>query len=527
MVWCYSYSMNSFIKKLVFLFGAFLLTLSYSSAECLSFTQTLSRRQENTNVLLLQKFLVEQGFLKVEPNGYFGAGTFAAVQAYQRSEGFSPVGSVGPATRARIKEKTCLVAKPVTGTSVSIPSIVVATTTATSTKTSSATLPPVSNATSSNATGTSKIVQQNYSSYTTLEERNNARREGMEALLKTIYLQFSNNQGVMPAEIPLFTGKELCLDTASSTCVASPYLPPNMITVPHDPSVPQTGSLLGYKVSKDYANVVTLSSKYTEGGMTLLVRCSFNEFCASITNISGTALKPTISSLNRSILVRDVKESKPFVISGKGFTANTIVILYSITLGKQFMLGEYNSPDGTTLTIDTTAFNELLSCGQGCSSRLGYGEYALLVRTEGGESNSAYFTLKGYDFSLQEAQTTPYTGSFKEKKLATIAWQTSVPLNLKDISLTNKGSNTFITNFILRDKVTLVDRPLIDTFFTISGEKVNPNQLKTYELYGDIDTRTLSSTSSLSYSVSLRAVDTFQGTTLETLPKDLTIKLAP
>lgn len=86
----------------------FILSTSYVYAgTCLDLQVNLSRGSESDDVLSVQNFLAEKGFLKVKPNGYFGPGTFAAVRLYQKSVGLSSSGAVFPLTRASIKKETC------------------------------------------------------------------------------------------------------------------------------------------------------------------------------------------------------------------------------------------------------------------------------------------------------------------------------------------------------------------------------------------------------------------------------------
>ena len=80
--------MKKALFVLVFLYG----TSSVFAGSCTNLTETLSRYQETPAVLSLQKFLAEKGYLKNPPNGYFGAGTFSAVKAYQKSIGLEQAG---------------------------------------------------------------------------------------------------------------------------------------------------------------------------------------------------------------------------------------------------------------------------------------------------------------------------------------------------------------------------------------------------------------------------------------------------
>ena len=51
------------------------------------------------DIVLLQNFLIENGFLQTTATGYFGKLTLAAVKAYQKSLGLPSTGYVGPLTR--------------------------------------------------------------------------------------------------------------------------------------------------------------------------------------------------------------------------------------------------------------------------------------------------------------------------------------------------------------------------------------------------------------------------------------------
>lgn len=61
----------------------------------------------SNNVLLLQDFLNDNGYLLSQPTGFFGAGTFRAVKAFQRVNGISQTGALGPLTRGKIRDMTC------------------------------------------------------------------------------------------------------------------------------------------------------------------------------------------------------------------------------------------------------------------------------------------------------------------------------------------------------------------------------------------------------------------------------------
>lgn len=84
-----------------------LLTLSASASTCVTLTKNLSRTSTDAEVLTLQQFLFDAGYLKIKPSGLFSSITASAVKSFQLANGISPVGSVGPMTRAKVREVSC------------------------------------------------------------------------------------------------------------------------------------------------------------------------------------------------------------------------------------------------------------------------------------------------------------------------------------------------------------------------------------------------------------------------------------
>lgn len=78
---------------------------------CANFTSGFGYRSKDTatndNVTMLQDFLHTNGYLVSKPTGFFGAGTFKAVKAFQKAYGISQTGYLGPNTRAKIKAIDC------------------------------------------------------------------------------------------------------------------------------------------------------------------------------------------------------------------------------------------------------------------------------------------------------------------------------------------------------------------------------------------------------------------------------------
>lgn len=72
---------------------------SATTSIVIAITKRLSSGMSGEEVLMLQKLLVNKGFLSNDAvTGYFGNKTLSALKDYQASKGLDPVGSVGPST---------------------------------------------------------------------------------------------------------------------------------------------------------------------------------------------------------------------------------------------------------------------------------------------------------------------------------------------------------------------------------------------------------------------------------------------
>lgn len=83
------------------------ITSSVSALTCTVVTQPLAKGFENSEVLALQQFLADSGYLLVKPNGYFGDNTKRALIAFQRKQKLSRTGATGPLTRGKIRDISC------------------------------------------------------------------------------------------------------------------------------------------------------------------------------------------------------------------------------------------------------------------------------------------------------------------------------------------------------------------------------------------------------------------------------------
>ncbi len=79
------------------------LPLSASAASCPAITGDLKMGSKGAQVTGLQVFLKSQGYFKATSVPNYGPATLAAVRAFQKANGISNTGTVGPLTRAKIK----------------------------------------------------------------------------------------------------------------------------------------------------------------------------------------------------------------------------------------------------------------------------------------------------------------------------------------------------------------------------------------------------------------------------------------
>ena len=92
------------------IFASFLVVPALTEASGSEFNFSLGlNSKEKVEVIKLQQFLINQGYLKFEATGNFLSMTKTAVQAFQKSEGIDTTGFFGPLTRAAANKKIGLV----------------------------------------------------------------------------------------------------------------------------------------------------------------------------------------------------------------------------------------------------------------------------------------------------------------------------------------------------------------------------------------------------------------------------------
>jgi hypothetical protein len=124
------------MKKVIFLGLILLLLPSISfgqvSQNCLDLNVNLKQGQRDSankgDIVLLQNFLKNTGYLNTNSTGFFGVQTLKAVKVFQKANNINPTGFVGPQTRSTIKNSSCVVTiEAVTPPEIIVPEITIPT----------------------------------------------------------------------------------------------------------------------------------------------------------------------------------------------------------------------------------------------------------------------------------------------------------------------------------------------------------------------------------------------------------------
>lgn len=526
------------MKKILVAIAVMMLSVSsLSAASCVDLPKNVARYQESPSVLMLQNFLFEKGHLKAKPNGYFGAGTFNAVKAYQKSISLEQVGNVGPGTRAAIKKASCGAAGATPlATTVSSP------------------LPPTATVVTPVAPVAQVIVSVTPTP-TTATIRNEKRREDIIKILRALYLHYVDSRGVNAlavTEVPV----ELCvtpprvISTATSVEVAvlvTPvsvcanyvdvsYLSPLYLPlIPRDPTLATSSTVLGYTITRSATNDILISAKNAEDNAIIKVTCNFNGYCKEIKNISSIIYgRPEMTSINRNIVLRDATPQTPLIIKGKNFTKKNTIKMFSLYNSKEYTIGDFSAVDPAATSSSISIVGSVLAkefpCGTECTQKLPLGDYMLSVTNEGGESNTTRIALRGFTTSSISTQINgPVAVKTKNVKVATITLSSTIPVSLTSLSLvsttTSKNLPSKISNFVLKDQ--LENKSYSGPTFALGSEKIFENQSKIYDVYVDVAEVFIPDAGFITYGGKFVVSDTFTSSIFELPLKEFSFTVSP
>ncbi len=326
---------------------------------------------------------------------------------------------------------------------------------------------------------------------------NQQRQKDVTSILNAMYTYYLDSYKTFLVPSNATSSIEICALGVSSCGnlleIKSVLVPRFLSSIPVDPSnINVTGT--GYFVIKNSNGDVTVTAPRGNSGTTILATCNFLVKCviatSTTTNTVSVQTKPQINSIDAITLISGGSMTAPMIIRGAGFSTSSNTILFTPQNSqKTYTLGTFSSATGTSISAVPSFTVKPVPCGTNCSETVPAGNYNVIVRNQGGESNAGYISVKSV-----KTQTTPNSpnASFMPKsthvKLATYTLSSSVGAELKAFTLSVISSSTIATkvsNFTLTD--VLADKIINGgPSFTFKDTYLADNQTKIYELYADI-----------------------------------------
>jgi peptidoglycan hydrolase-like protein with peptidoglycan-binding domain len=504
------------MKKFVLSFSFLLLGISYASASsCVDLQSNLSWGKENADVLKLQTFLFQKGFLTANPNGYYGNGTLSAVKKYQKSVGLSASGGVLSLTRNAIKQETCVISSggvstqtlvngctsqqgfsTVNGASCSVvlgfpegcsSSVGFSITTGMS---CGQNVTVIKNTV---PTSSPVVVAPATISKVPTTSNNQKRQDDVKKLLSAMYAFYRDSHGRFPIPTIATTSIEICT-LGISLCdkfneVKSSLVPNFLDVIPMDPTLASsTGS--GYFITRLEDGTITVSAPKADLGASILASCNFYSGCSIKTALDIVIGKPYIESIDKAIFLSGGNMDASLKIHGKDFDAASNTIMLSLQGGRKiFTVGVFPSVDGVSIAATSSFTNQPFSCGENCLEKLPIGGYDVIVRTAKGDSNVGFISLQSITAkSVSNSLDKPFIPKSTHVKLGTVTLSSQALVALKSLSFTIQGTSSLIskvTNFTITDAITgkVINGGLN---FTLPEESISNYATKIYELYANI-----------------------------------------
>ncbi len=261
-----------YLLSFILLFSLSFTATNVSALTCTTLTKSFSRRSEGDHVFSLQYFLADTGHLLVTPNGYFGPATLAAVKRFQVSVGLPPVGAVGPMTRKKIKDISCVTKVTEDQVAATSSSVTVATTTQSVATTTVNTPKNVTSTSTTTTTQPTLVVVQAQDDRENALIRNAKRQNDINNLHVALGKFIEDNNLVLPYGITS-RPTELCSTTGYS-CSGKVDLGSSLgryiSQIPKDPKAAGTNGT-GYLISKNSNDVITISAPYAEEGKVIMM----------------------------------------------------------------------------------------------------------------------------------------------------------------------------------------------------------------------------------------------------------------
>jgi hypothetical protein len=274
--------------------------------------------------------------------------------------------------------------------------------------------------------------------------------------------------------------------------IKSSLVPKFLSQIPTDPSVAKYSTSSGYFISRSQYGDIKVIAPKADAKADIFALCNFNNGCIVKTakDIQTVVSKPYIDSIGRAVFLSGSSMNVPLTIIGSGFaSASNTVTLKLQGNTKSYTLGVFPSATGTIITATSGFTISPLSCGTNCSEIPSPGRYDVIVKNQGGESNTGVISLQGITTtSLSNAADTSFKPKNTHVKLGTVTISSPTPVTLKTLAFTLQGSSTLVskvTNFTITDAMTGKVTNSGPTF-SLGSEVISDYKSKIYELYADI-----------------------------------------
>jgi hypothetical protein len=188
--------------------------------------------------------------------------------------------------------------------------------------------------------------------------------------------------------------------------------------------------------------------------------------------------------------------------------------------------------DGRSFILDATTTSSELSCGVGCREKLPLGDYSFQVKTQGGLSNIAYITLKGFTTSsISSRADSTVAASSSNVKVGTLTVSASIPGVLKSLTLKSTSTSADlprkISGYKLKDLTANTTITGSGASFTFPATPLTDNASRFYDLYVNVGDVLVNEAGYITYGGSFLMGDTLGGVDIELPIKEISFSVSP
>ncbi len=131
-----------------------------------------------------------------------------------------------------------------------------------------------------------------------------------------------------------------------------------------------------------------------------------------------------------------------FSLYGSNFSTSSNTVLFRNTgTHVSYTIGTFSSATGTAVVLPANLTGTSFSCGTNCMEKLPAGQYEVVVRNEGGESDSKLITIQPFTLTIQNLASQTLPASQTGNKIALVSFSTPAAVTVKTVSF-DVGTST-------------------------------------------------------------------------------------